>query len=159
MVVKPVPSVLTENTVPLPKPPPAAVPYKVFPDNNNLAMFNVEAPGKARPLGFIPTGMYPTSVRFNPVDKRIYVANGRGVTPKANPHGPNPLVKKQSVVMKQKKSAEERCHESGDYRSPTLCRSHRRFWIDAGRYYLTRAACHSSSMAWIRAGLKSFGTS
>ena len=34
-------------------------------DANNLAVFNVAEPGKAKPLGFIPTGWYPTSVRFN----------------------------------------------------------------------------------------------
>jgi sugar lactone lactonase YvrE len=60
-------------------------------DANNVAVFNVTLPGKARPLGFIPVGMYPTSVRFNPTDKRLYIANGRGSSPKANPHGPNPL--------------------------------------------------------------------
>jgi DNA-binding beta-propeller fold protein YncE len=35
-------------------------------DANNLAVFNVSKPGEARPLGFIPVGWYPTSVRFNP---------------------------------------------------------------------------------------------
>src|SRR5262249_32272061 len=59
---------------------------------NNLALFNVSAPGKARPLGFIPVGMYPTSVRYSAERKKIYVANGRGVSVKANPHGPNPLL-------------------------------------------------------------------
>ena len=61
-------------------------------DNNNLAVFNVEKPGDAKPLGFIPVGMYPTSVRYDAAHKRILVANGRGVTPKANPHGPNPFL-------------------------------------------------------------------
>jgi DNA-binding beta-propeller fold protein YncE len=61
-------------------------------DTNNLAMFNVAEPGKARPLGFIPVGMYPTSVRYHAARKRIYVANGRGVSVKANPHGPNPVL-------------------------------------------------------------------
>jgi YVTN family beta-propeller protein len=58
-------------------------------DANNIAVFNVAEPGKAKPLGFIPVGWYPTSVRFNPADKRLYVANGKGTTPKANPKGPN----------------------------------------------------------------------
>jgi DNA-binding beta-propeller fold protein YncE len=61
-------------------------------DANNVAVFNVSQPGKARPLGFIPVGMYPTAVRFNPADKRLYITNGRGTTPRANPHGPNPLL-------------------------------------------------------------------
>ena len=59
-------------------------------DANNVAVFNVEKPGKSHPLGFIPVGMYPTSVRYNPANKTIYVTNGRGTTPKANSKGPNP---------------------------------------------------------------------
>ncbi|MBV9124480.1 MAG: bifunctional YncE family protein/alkaline phosphatase family protein [Planctomycetes bacterium] len=59
-------------------------------DANNIAVFNVETPGQAKPLGFIPVGWYPTSVRFNPTDKRLYVANGKGTTPRANPQGPQP---------------------------------------------------------------------
>jgi DNA-binding beta-propeller fold protein YncE len=59
-------------------------------DANNVAVFNVTDPGAAKPLGFIPVGWYPTSVRYNPADKRLYVANGKGTTPKANPQGPNP---------------------------------------------------------------------
>jgi DNA-binding beta-propeller fold protein YncE len=62
-------------------------------DANNIAVFNVAMRGQARPLGFIPVGMYPTAVRYNPADKRLYVANGRGVATRANPHGPNPLLK------------------------------------------------------------------
>src|SRR5206468_4005664 len=60
-------------------------------DANNLAVFNVAQPGKAKPLGFIHVGWYPTCVRFNPADKRIYVANGKGTSSLANPQGPNPL--------------------------------------------------------------------
>jgi len=60
-------------------------------DANNLAVFNVNDPLRANPLGFIPVGWYPTSVRYNPADKRIYVANGKGTMPKANRQGPNPL--------------------------------------------------------------------
>src|SRR5262249_51415920 len=59
-------------------------------DANNLAVFNVTEPGEAKPLGFIPTGWDPTSVRYNPTDKRLYVANGKGIRPLANPQGPNP---------------------------------------------------------------------
>jgi WD40 repeat protein len=61
-------------------------------DNNNVAVFNVSDPKQAKPMGFIPVGYYPTSVRYNPVDKKIYVANGRGSTVKANRQGPNPLL-------------------------------------------------------------------
>src|SRR5262245_27513853 len=59
-------------------------------DNNNVAVFNVAERGKAQPLGFIPVGWYPTSVRFNPADKRLYVANGKGTRSASNPQGPRP---------------------------------------------------------------------
>lgn len=59
-------------------------------DNNNLAVINVEEAGESKPLGFIPVGWYPTSVRYNPADKRLYVANGKGLGSKANPQGPGP---------------------------------------------------------------------
>jgi DNA-binding beta-propeller fold protein YncE len=61
-------------------------------DANNLAVFHVAEPGKAKPLGFIPVGWYPTSVRYNPADKRIYVANGKGITSRANRQGPGPYL-------------------------------------------------------------------
>lgn len=67
-------------------------------DNNNLAMFDVSQPGKSRSLGFIPVGWYPTSVRFNPRDRQIYVANGKGLTSQANPQGPQPLKDAPSTV-------------------------------------------------------------
>src|SRR5262249_14398554 len=59
-------------------------------DANNAAVFNVSERGKAKPLGFIPVGMYPTAVRYNATDKKLYVLNGRGVIPHANRHGPQP---------------------------------------------------------------------
>ncbi len=59
-------------------------------DANNLSVFNVAERGKAKSLGFIPVGWYPTSVRYNPKTKRLYVANGKGITSRANPQGPNP---------------------------------------------------------------------
>ncbi len=67
-------------------------------DNHNLALFNVEKPGATKPLGFIPVGMYPTSVRYNAADKRIYVANGRGTSVKANPKGPDPTLPKNTTI-------------------------------------------------------------
>jgi DNA-binding beta-propeller fold protein YncE len=59
-------------------------------DANNLAVFKVAEPGKAQPLGFIPVGWYPTAVRYNAHDQRVYVANGKGLTSRANPQGPGP---------------------------------------------------------------------
>ncbi len=67
-------------------------------DANNVAVFNVTQPGNAKPLGFIPVGIYPTSVRYNAADKRIYVANGRGTSTRANSQGPNPLMPKNPSV-------------------------------------------------------------
>ncbi|QJX00953.1 bifunctional YncE family protein/alkaline phosphatase family protein [Frigoriglobus tundricola] len=61
-------------------------------DANNLNVFTVTDRTKALPLGFIPTGWYPTSVRYNAADKQLYVANGKGLISKANRGGPNPLV-------------------------------------------------------------------
>ena len=61
-------------------------------DNNNLAVFDVSQRGKSRSLGFIPTGWYPTSVRFGQAEsergQKIYVANGKGLGSRANPNGP-----------------------------------------------------------------------
>lgn len=61
-------------------------------DNNNIAVFNISDPKTARPMGFIPTGWYPTSVRYNAKDRNIYVANGKGMSSKSNRSGPNPLL-------------------------------------------------------------------
>src|SRR5271157_1245549 len=60
-------------------------------NTNNLAMVNVKEPGASTPLGFIPTGWYPTSVRFARNGKAIYVANGKGQSSRANRDGPNPV--------------------------------------------------------------------
>jgi DNA-binding beta-propeller fold protein YncE len=70
-------------------------------DNNNLAVFNVAEPGKAKPLGFIPVGWYPTAVRYNPADKRLYVANGKGDRSFANPQGPNPNLPRDQQTLRQ----------------------------------------------------------
>ena len=61
-------------------------------DANNLSVFATKDPAKAVSLGFIPTAWYPTSVRYNPADKQLYIANGKGMSSKANRGGPNPLV-------------------------------------------------------------------
>jgi hypothetical protein len=58
-----------------------------------VAVFDVSTPGKSRSLGFIPVGWYPTSVRVTPDGKHLLVANGRGLTSKANPLGPQPVPK------------------------------------------------------------------
>lgn len=58
-------------------------------DNNNVAVIDVSERGHSRSLGFIPAGWYPTSVRFSPLDGKIYIANGKGLMSKANSRGPN----------------------------------------------------------------------
>jgi len=64
-------------------------------DNNCLSVYDVSAPGKSKSKGFIPVGWYPTNVKV--VGNKIYVTNGKGLSSMANPHGPNPIAKKQSV--------------------------------------------------------------
>jgi len=66
-------------------------------DNNYLAVFDVSQPNKARSLGFIPVGWYPTSVRYDENTKQILVANGKGLSSMANPEGPKPGIKNKHV--------------------------------------------------------------
>ena len=65
---------------------------------NCVAVFDVSEHGNSRPLGFIPSGWYPTSVRVTPDGKRLLVANGKGGASKANPKGPQPGVKQKGPV-------------------------------------------------------------
>jgi DNA-binding beta-propeller fold protein YncE/phospholipase C len=57
--------------------------------NNNIAVFDVSAPGKSHSLGFIPVGWYPTSVRVTPDGQHLLVANGKGLLSKTNPEREN----------------------------------------------------------------------
>ena len=52
--------------------------YVANADNNSVAVIDVEERGKASPLGFIPTGWYPTLVTTAADGKRIIVASGKG---------------------------------------------------------------------------------
>lgn len=65
-------------------------------DNNNVAAFDVSMPGKSKSLGFIPTGWYPTSVRFAAEGSRILIANGKGLGSKPNRLGPAPIDGKEA---------------------------------------------------------------
>ncbi|MFV0591668.1 MAG: beta-propeller fold lactonase family protein [Draconibacterium sp.] len=69
--------------------------YVANADNNCLAVFDVSEPGESFSKGFIPTAWYPTAVRV--VRKNIFIANGKGLTSKANPLGPSPVSKKERV--------------------------------------------------------------
>ena len=59
-------------------------------NTNDLAVVNVKEPGASTPLGFIPTGWYPTSVRVARDGKTLYVANGKGATLEGQPRRPEP---------------------------------------------------------------------
>ena len=59
-------------------------------NNNNVAVFDVSRPGQSSSMGYIPVGWYPTSVRVTAGGKHLLVANGKGLTSKANRDGPQP---------------------------------------------------------------------
>ncbi|MEX6690216.1 bifunctional YncE family protein/alkaline phosphatase family protein [Danxiaibacter flavus] len=71
--------------------------YVANADNNCLAVFDVSNPGSSRSRGFVPTGWYPSVVRV--IDHKLYVANAKGFSSLPNPHGPNPVAKKQAVLL------------------------------------------------------------
>ncbi len=60
-------------------------------DNNCLAVFDVSNAGNSQSRGFIPVGWYPTNVKT--LGNKILVTNGKGLTSKANPLGPQPVLK------------------------------------------------------------------
>jgi len=62
-------------------------------DNNSIAVFDISESTRSKPLGFIPVGWYPTSVRVSKDGETVYVANGKGFSPVANPQGPNPYLR------------------------------------------------------------------
>lgn len=68
-------------------------------DNNCLSVFDVTIPGESKSRGFIPTAWYPTCVRI--ANDKILVSNGKGVTSKANPYGPNPYRKGSEVIYQE----------------------------------------------------------
>jgi len=45
---------------------------------NHVAVFDVNQPGRSQAVGFLPTGWYPTAVRFLPRSRTLIVANGKG---------------------------------------------------------------------------------
>ncbi|MCA8969696.1 MAG: phosphoesterase [Planctomycetes bacterium] len=60
-------------------------------DNNDLAVVDVSEPGSSRGLGFIPVGLYPTSVCWHETGK-VFVTNGKGSDgSRRNPGGPSPI--------------------------------------------------------------------
>jgi len=87
------PSGSTSNAVALS--PDSKTLYIANADNNCLAVFDVSSPGRSISKGFIPVGWYPTNVKV--VGKTILVSNGKGLSSKANPQGPNPTDQKEKV--------------------------------------------------------------
>jgi len=59
-------------------------------DNNAVAVVDISRPGDSRVQGFIPTGWYPTGVRFSRDGSKVYVLSGKGLTSQANPRGGHP---------------------------------------------------------------------
>jgi YVTN family beta-propeller protein len=68
-------------------------------DNNCLAVFDVSESGKSKSKGFIPTGWYPTCVKA--IGNKIYVTNGKGLSSFANPEGPDPYKKKETITYRK----------------------------------------------------------
>jgi YVTN family beta-propeller protein len=60
-------------------------------DNNAVAVVDVSDAGESRFRGFIPTGWYPTGVAFDASGENVLVLSGKGLTPAANPRGPQPV--------------------------------------------------------------------
>ena len=55
-----------------------------------MTVWEVETPGAARSLGFIPVGWYPTCIRLTADGRRLLVANGKGMISDSNRNGPRP---------------------------------------------------------------------
>ena len=68
-------------------------------DNNYLAIFDISKTAYAKNIGFIPTGWYPTAVKYLSNQNLIVVANGKGIASRKNPNGPNPTKKKPKNWM------------------------------------------------------------
>lgn len=68
-------------------------------DNNCLAVFDISTPGSGKSKGFIPTAWYPTCVRF--AKNKIVISNGKGLSSRANPYGPNPGSNAGEVIYQE----------------------------------------------------------
>ncbi len=66
-------------------------------NNNYVALFNISKKGKSKSLGFIPTGWYPTAIKFISQTNEIAVADGKGLSSLPNPEGPKPGVRESKV--------------------------------------------------------------
>jgi len=73
--------------------------YVANADNNCLAVFDVSKPGSGTSRGFIPVGWYPDAVKV--IGRKIWVANGKGLSSMANPFGPNPVNRRSEVIYQK----------------------------------------------------------
>ncbi|MCW3089969.1 MAG: beta-propeller repeat protein [Ferruginibacter sp.] len=87
-------------------------------DNNCLAVFNVSKIGSIVSLGFIPTGWYPTNVKY--CNNKIWVANGKGFTSMANPRGPQPISKTDDSELHEGSTPNNRLQYIGGLFKGTL---------------------------------------
>ncbi len=87
-------------------------------DNNCLAVFHVAEKGKSSSLGFIPVGWYPTNVKT--VGNKILVTNGKGIISKANPLGPQPVLKLDNSGVHTGSTANSRLQYIGGLFKGTL---------------------------------------
>ena len=76
-------------------------------DNNTVAVVDVTQAGESRFLGFIPTGWYPTGVAFDRDGESLLVLSGKGLTPVANPRGPQPVAHARRLEL-HRRAAERR---------------------------------------------------
>ena len=56
-------------------------------DNNTVAVIEIEEDGKGEVEGFIPTGWYPTGVRYSKDGSKIFILSGKGLVSSPNPRG------------------------------------------------------------------------
>jgi len=61
--------------------PDARTLYVANASTNTIAVFDVGVRGEGRPLGFIPTGWFPASVRITPDGRTLLVLSARGLVP------------------------------------------------------------------------------
>ncbi|WP_165074081.1 bifunctional YncE family protein/alkaline phosphatase family protein [Paludisphaera rhizosphaerae] len=66
-------------------------------NTNDVAVVNIADPEHSAPLGFIPAGWYPTSVRVSRDGKSLWIANGKGTSSRANREGPVPGIATPSL--------------------------------------------------------------
>lgn len=58
--------------------------YVANADNNDVAVIDISEKGDSKPMGFIPTGWYPTAVALSADDRKLFVGTGKGLTFAAN---------------------------------------------------------------------------